>query len=307
MDKQVIVTCDKISKSYGNKSNPFQLKDLSLCLSAGEITGVVGENGNGKTTLLRILSGDLAHDEGKLTYNALGSITNWYELKEHIAYIPQRIPRWYGHLKDNLLYSSAVHGVKGAQAVENVETLIDELGLRVYAELKWDEISTGYRLRFELARMLLHRPKLLILDEPIANLDINAQQKFLDDLRRMVKDPSREMTVILSSQQLHEIENVSDNIIFLQKGNALFSGDVKDVGKDRTENTFEVSGDFEELALRKALEGLLLTNFQYRANVYVFDTPLAINSNEVLKLLVNEGLSVKYFRDISGSTRKFFG
>ena len=212
---------DSITKNY--RSGGFTLSNISVKLNPGQITGVVGENGNGKTTLLRIIAGDLAIDKGSLSYfdrDSMADNFSWEWAKSRIAYIPQRIPRWFGSLRKNLIFEATIRGIKGKEADNLVDELVNQLGLEEYIHLKWKEISTGYRLRFQLAKMLISSPDILVLDEPIANLDINAQGKFLGDLRRIVSQEDRSVSVILSSQQLHEIENVSDAIIFLKKGAA---------------------------------------------------------------------------------------
>ncbi len=224
-----LFSCTQLNKQY--PSGNFTLHDISLHLSPKKITGVVGENGNGKTTLLRIIAGELSADEGDVIYfgEALEQLS-WETIRSRIAYIPQRIPKWHGLLRSNLIFQASIRGIKGPEADFVVGDLIEKLGLEKYADLKWSEISTGYRLRFQLAKMLIGEPDLLVLDEPIANLDINAQEKFLSDLRNIVSEPNRDVSVILSSQQLHEIENVSDSVIFLKKGKMIYEGEVDKIG-----------------------------------------------------------------------------
>src|SRR5690606_22151851 len=124
------------------------------------------------------------------------------------VFIPQRIPKWYGLLKDNLHFSAAIAGLTGAENELMVDFMLERLNLTQYALLTWEQISSGYRTRFELARILLQKPQLLILDEPLANLDINAQQTILNDLRFITKSAYNPMGILLSSQQLHEVEKV---------------------------------------------------------------------------------------------------
>ena len=198
-----LLEAKNISKKYSNSA--FSLKPISLKLRTGNVLGVVGENGNGKTTLLRMLGGQLALDDGKIDYSLLDNPDN-YAIKNHVAFIPQRIPKWYGLLKDNLHFSAAIAGTHGTENELMVDYMLERLNLRAYAHLNWDRISSGYRTRFEIARILLQKPQLLILDEPLANLDIKAQQTILTDLIYMAKGAHNPMGIILSSQQLHEVE-----------------------------------------------------------------------------------------------------
>lgn len=298
-----LFSCTHLYKQY--RSGAFTLSDISLELRTGEITGVVGENGNGKTTLLRIIAGDLAHDSGELNYfgnNAIEVLT-WDHIQSRIAYIPQRIPQWYGILKTNLIFQASILGKKGKEADLLVDELLEKLGLTEYANLRWKEISTGYRLRFQLAKMLLTNPDLLVLDEPIANLDINAQGKFLSDLKNIVSEKKRNVSAILSSQQLHEIENVSDSIVFLKKGAMIYSGEVSKIGEKRADNEFEIHTSLEEDTL-KTINGI--TSITKIGKTFHVKISLDISPEQFLQEVIKKGGKVLYFRDISSSTRRLF-
>jgi ABC-2 type transport system ATP-binding protein len=296
--------CANVSKSYG--ANRFQLGNIDLQLNAGEITGVVGENGNGKTTLLRLIAGDLAADTGDMWF--MGRLVNpedWTYYKSHSTYIPQRIPKWWGYLRTNLIFHASIHGVPANEIDQRLETLLFELGLQEYADLKWSEISTGWRLRFQLAKMLIARPNLLILDEPIANLDIKAQERFLMDLKRIVSTKEFSCSVILSSQQLHEVEAFSDNIVFIQKGVVKYSGKVGDVGKERRENVIELAGNITEERLMSLFQQQIFSIAHQGKNLLVtFD--ISVTPEQMLSAILKEGHTLSYYRDISSSTKKMF-
>ena len=296
--------CEGLSKSYG--IGAFQLDNVDLKINPGEITGVVGENGNGKTTLLRIIAGDLAADSGDIKYmgREIGP-NDWRSYKEEITYIPQRIPKWYGFLKTNLEFQASIMGIKGKEIDRRLNTLLEELGLTEYAHLKWSEISTGYRLRFQLAKMLIGKPSLLVLDEPIANLDIKAQEKFLVDLKKLVATDEFNTAVILSSQQLHEVEAFADNIVFIQKGEVKYSGKVEEVGNDRTENVFEISGSMSEEDIKAISSDIKSITTQGKN--WVISCEVGLTPEQFLESLLKNGAKITYFRDISSSTKKMFG
>lgn len=299
-----LFSCTDLTKQYPNGA--FTLSNISLGLESGKITGVVGENGNGKTTLLRIIAGELSHDMGDISYfgeNEVGVLT-WENIRSRVAYISQRIPKWHGLLKSNLIFQASIRGIYGSEADFMVEELLEKLGLQEYAGLKWKEISTGYRLRFQLAKMLIGSPELLVLDEPIANLDINAQEKFLADLRTIVSEPGRNVSVILSSQQLHEIENVSDSIVFLKKGEMIYSGEVEKIGETREFNEFEIQTDLELDVLKEfvANEGELKA---IGKTVHI-KVSLDLSAEAFLEQVLQKGGKVMYFRNISSSTRRLF-
>jgi ABC-2 type transport system ATP-binding protein len=296
--------CSNVRKSYSN--NGFELKNINLAINAGEITGIVGENGNGKTTLLRVVAGELDIDAGKIQF--MGSAIeseDWRSFKEQITYIPQRIPKWYGYLRTNLVFQASIHGIPSNEIDSRLNLLLDELGLQKYADLKWSEISTGYRLRFQLAKMLIGKPKLLVLDEPIANLDIKAQEKFLTDLQRIVTNDEFQTAVIMSSQQLHEVESFSDNVVFIKDGDIKYSGKVEDVGQGRKENTFELSGSMTKELIENLFKDEIIS-IQVNGKNLSVTTTMAISGESLVTGLLKAECKLDYFRDISSSTKKMF-
>lgn len=294
----LLLRATDITKRYSNSS--FTLKPTSLEIFTSDVLGVVGQNGHGKTTLLRCIAGQLALDGGTLEYPQLVR-TDYYSLKHNIAFIPQRIPRWYGQLKDNLHFSAAISGVTGRQNELIVDFMLERLNLTPFAHLQWTEISSGYRTRFEIARVLLQRPSLLILDEPLANLDINAQQTILTDLRYMAKSIYQPMGVILSSQQLHEVEKIADTVLLIKNGACLFRTGEQHVAGEQNVLEIETTTDRDRLADILG-EGILI---QYNGGFYTITSKTSTVS-EMIALLLSNGVQVTYFRDITHSTKRFF-
>lgn len=296
-----------ITKVYKRRNGGFTLPPLDVTLRRGEITGIVGANGNGKTTLLRIIAGDLAASGGDLRYPGLRvPSTDWYRIKQQIGYIPQQLAPWSGMLKDNLHFTAAIHGMLGQANEDLVEFVIHRLGLSQYQDAGWGQISGGYRLRFELARALVHQPELLIIDEPLANLDINAQQIFLQDLRFLADSERHPVAILLSSQHLHELESISDNLIFIKNGEALFNGRRADFARDRDRNLFECGTPLTLAELTARLGHLTGIDIRPAGPVLVISAPVALDAQAVLAELVRAQVPVRYFRDISDSTVRLF-
>ncbi len=299
-----------ITKAYKSRRVKFSLQPVDVTLRLGEITAVVGENGNGKTTLLKIIAGLHAADSGTLSYPLIAPDSDpidWYAVKQGIAWISQELPKWHGNVLDNLRFSAAIHGVESEKNVNYVDMIIARLGLYKYSNATWKELSGGYKMRFSLAKALIRKPKLLVIDEPLANLDVNAQITFLDDLRHFAQSPRHPMAVILSSQHLHEVERIADNILFLQQGNPIYNGSVEDFGVTRAENIYEIACETPYDLLTTAV-----TNhdnqWQLEKNGYNYTirTPAVISRNDVLQFIINNNIALTYFRDISKSTRKLF-
>jgi ABC-2 type transport system ATP-binding protein len=294
-----LLKATEVSKTYGLQN--FTLHPVNLEINTGNIIGIVGENGNGKTTLLRTLAGQLMINKGNVHYNLLQQ-QNHYNIKTHIAFIPQRIPKWHGKLKDNLHYSASVMNITGAENDLMVDFVLERFNLSSYADLTWDQISSGYRTRFEIARIILQRPQLLILDEPLANLDINAQQTLLTDLKMLAKSNRQSMGIILSSQQLHEVEKVADQVMFLSKGKYIYN----EANTTVAENKVQIV-EIESSASRQQISDAIGQNIaiQFNGGFYTISSKTQ-SVKEILQAILNNDIPIVYFRDITNSTKKYF-
>ncbi|CAK8717011.1 ABC transporter ATP-binding protein [Candidatus Electrothrix laxa] len=308
--RDVVFRCEDLGRTY--KKSDFRLQGVDLQLRFGEVTGVVGENGNGKTTLFRLVAGELLHSQGGMAYPVLQEDStakkgiNWIKVKEQIAYVPQELPKVYGKLEEMLQYEAAIHGIRGKKNLREVDFIVQRLELTEHLEKRWKELSGGFKLRFALARALVWKPKLLIIDEPLANLDFKAQQVVLRDLRNLADGLRYPISVLISSQHLHEVEAVSDRIVFLDKGKVEFNGPKAQLGEERRCNTFELLVSCTEEELRGHLRLLAPQRIQHSGVSYVVTLPLAVDGGRLLRHLLECGVEVEYFRDISKSIKQLF-
>lgn len=312
---ETVCLAEGLCKSYPNNSS-FYLNGVDLRLKLGEITAIVGRNAAGKTTLLKIVAGILAKSKGEIAYPLLHKKDklNWYKVKQQIAYIPQMLTKWDGTVQENLHFITALKGIKGIQNDLEVRKIISRLELDEYTDSTWNELSGGFKMRFELAKALIWKPSLVILDEPLAHLDIKAQEKFLIDLQNMCRRNDRPCAVLISSQHVFEIEAVSDYLIFFDGGKIKFNGrrdDLRPTSKYRTyELQFDVKDEEEDSKqLRKRLNELLLGNaieIRQDRGLFLLYTNLLFGPDQLLHLLCTMPYALKYFREITFSSKQFF-
>ncbi|MEL1248787.1 ABC transporter ATP-binding protein [Flavobacterium helocola] len=295
---QTIISVKNLQKVY-NVS--FGLGPINLDIKTGEIIGLVGENGNGKTTLLRSLCGELHPTSGTINYQF--QYDDLYDLRTKLVYIPQRTDTWRGSMYENLEFTASCYGYSPEENNLVVDLVITRLGLRKFRKHYWNNLSSGYKMRFELARMLLRKPKILLIDEPLANLDILAQQTILDDFRNIANSAFRPIAIVLSSQQLYEVEKTSNQVVFLKRGSQKNLNTENDVAKNCIIE-FESSLNLSDL--KQAFTTLEVISLEQNGGTFIATFPEKIEMNDFLKVVINQSIPMTYMRNISNSTRRFF-
>lgn len=297
-----VLRAGNVKKSYG--SNRFSLGPVSMEICKGQVYGLVGENGNGKTTLLRILAKEISHSEGELHYSFNEDPRDEYDLRTKLVYIPQRTAKWYGNLKDNLKFVLSNYGVTPEENETRTLMMIARFGLWNYRHLKWSELSSGYKMRFELARTLLRKPEILLLDEPLANLDVVAQQVILEDLKSIASSVNHPIALILSSQQLYEVEKVSDKVIFLKNGQYKDNSELNEDAGNQLIIEIDTASSREDLL--EVFKDFSLEKLNFNGGVYVAYFSAQTEFYDIMTALGNAKTDIVYLRNISSSTRRFF-
>ena len=295
---ELLISVKNIIKKY---HSDFTLGPINLNINTGEIIGLVGKNGNGKTTLLRSLCKELHPTSGDVFF--LFNYDSDYDLRTKLVYIPQRTATWRGSMYENLQFTASCYGYKPEENNLVVDLVMTRLGLRKFRSYKWNGLSSGYKMRFELARMLLRKPQILLIDEPLANLDILAQQTVLDDFKHIANSPFRPIAIVLSSQQLYEVEKTSSQVVFLKNG---LQRNLTE--EDSEEKQFIVEFETTETIsiLNEKLATLHLISLEQNGGTLIATFPNDVTIATFMKACINEQIELNYLRNISNSTRRFF-
>lgn len=238
---QPIVSFQNVSKSFGAKR---VVEDVSFTVARGEIFGLLGPNGAGKTTTLRMLLGLLTPDAGTIELFD-GALDD--KKKDRIGYMPEE-RGLYGQMRvwDCLVYFARLKNLSSAQAQTRVEFLLKRFELWEARAKKIQDLSRGMAQKAQLIAALAHKPDVLIVDEPFANLDpvnIHLGQEIMREWRAQGR------TVILSSHQLHLVETLCDRILLLHQGRVVLYGALREIQRAFSPNMIHVRGrgDFANL------------------------------------------------------------
>ena len=216
-----MVEVTALGKSYGSVR---ALDDVRFSIASGEIVGLLGPNGAGKTTVLKILTGYLQPDHGAVTVDGLDVLTDTLAVRQRIGYLPENAPL-YPELtvQSYLRHVAELRRLAPEEARERIAAALAETGLLDQMTRPIGELSKGYRQRVGLAQAILHRPRLLILDEPSVGLDPTQ----IVQMRRLIRELARQSTVLFSTHILSEVEALCDRAVIIMQGRIRADADLE--------------------------------------------------------------------------------
>lgn len=215
-----MVTIKNVTKSFGKK---VAVDDLSFCAEEGKITGLIGSNGSGKSTTMRMIATLLKQDKGTITINDIDTVKNPVEARKQIGILLGGDVSLYDRLtaRENILYFADLQGMTKEKAEKSLKELSDLLDMSEFLDRRVAGFSRGMRQKVAFARSIIHDPDVLLLDEPSTGLDINSI-KDVQDFILFCKE--RKKTIILSTHNAHEMEILCDNIVFIDDGKVIAEG-----------------------------------------------------------------------------------
>lgn len=221
-----MIQITNLSKKYKG-AEAFSVVDLNLKIEDQEIFGLLGPNGAGKTTLISMLSSLLKPTSGSFTINGLTFKENKNELKQLIGIVPQEYAL-YPTLTafENLSYFGSMYGIKGAELKNIINEHLETLGLTRFAHKKVSTFSGGMKRRVNLIASILHKPKVLFLDEPTVGVDVQSKNVIIGHLKQL-NDAGT--TIIYTSHHLNEAENFCTRVAIIDEGIILTKGRPRDL------------------------------------------------------------------------------
>lgn len=225
-----IITIENVCKNYKTKK---ALDNVSLTIKEGELFGLLGVNGAGKTTLIKILCGLTNKTSGTIMINNFSLDKEIDKIKEIIDISPQETSVANNlTVKENLEFFANIYNNNNANTINEI---IDIFNLNEVINQRAKTLSGGYKRRLSIAIALISKPKILFLDEPTLGLDVFARRELWNIIRKLQKD----ITIILTSHYLEEIENLCDRVAILSNGKLLKTGTIEELKRITNAQNFE--------------------------------------------------------------------
>jgi ABC-2 type transport system ATP-binding protein len=291
----MILELQNLKKYYATQK---AVDDISFSIERGSIFGLLGPNGAGKTTLLRMITGIFYPDEGNILFN--GKPFDAKKDIEHIGYMPEE-RGLYKKMKigEQALYLAQLKGLQKAEAMELIKEWFVKLEMQSWWNKKVEDLSKGMSQKLQFVTTVLHRPKLIILDEPFSGLDPVNSNVIKDEIFNLAKSGS---TVIFSTHRMEQVEEICDHIVLVNRGKKLLDGTVKKLKQDYKQHLFRI-GLERSYADHASPYFQVVKKEEEAVVVRIHD---GYNSNQVLSHFLNNGATIHSFNEILPSLNEIF-
>ena len=248
-DSDVSIEVSGVSKFFGELA---AVDDLTFSVNRGEVVGFLGPNGSGKTTTMRMLTSFYTPDVGAINIDGLDTKDHDIATRERIGYLPENNPVYADLLVNEYLdFVADLRGLTKSGRRENIAQTVEETGLQDVYTRPIGQLSKGYKQRVGLAQAIVHRPSILILDEPTEGLDPNQRLT----IRDLIRSLGQERTVMLSTHVMQEVENTCERILLISRGKLVADSPVKEL-LQRAQGIRTVQIEVEGAEVEKALESM---------------------------------------------------
>ena len=286
-----IIECKNVSKSFGEK---VALDNVSVEIPKGKIFGLLGPNGAGKTTLIRIINRITIPNSGTVLFDGR-PITQ--DDVEKIGYLPEE-RGLYRKMKvgEQAMYFAQLKGMSYREAQQELKKWFIRFGIESWWNKKVEELSKGMAQKVQFITTVVHKPSLLILDEPFSGFDPVNAQIIREEILRLKAEGA---TVILSTHNMESVEELCDNIALFNKSHVVITGGVDEIRRKYGNNNVELIYTAEkELRPILGLFSVLSDQDDMGRHTAVLSLEQSATTNDVLKAIIEQGLTVNSFKEL---------
>ncbi len=292
------IVVKSVTKIYGKQK---ALDNVSFTVEPGNIVGFLGPNGAGKSTMMKIITCFIPQTAGDVKVCGFDVVEQPIEVKKQVGYLPEHNPLYLDmYVKEYLDFIAGVHKIKDRK--ERVKEMIDIVGLEIEQNKKIGALSKGYRQRVGLAQAMIHDPKVLVLDEPTTGLDPNQ----LEEIRGLIKNISKDKTIMLSTHIMQEVEAICDKTIIINKGKIVANDDTQHLRQEKTNIVLTV--EFDKEVSQKDLQAIagVIQVKNKTATTWVFEVKDDSVRNDIFQYAVKKELVVLTMQKETQSLEQIF-
>jgi len=289
-----ILKLENVTKTYDKH---IAVNDVSFEIPKGCIFGLLGPNGAGKTSLIRIITSITRADQGTVYLDG-EKLSSQHPYQ--IGYMPEE-RGLYKKMKtgEHLMYLAQLRGLSKQKALSEINYWFEKFDIESWWDKRVEELSKGMQQKIQFISTVIHRPKLLILDEPFSGLDPLNTNLIKDEINEL---QSNGTSIVFSTHRMEQVEEICENIVLINQGKNVLEGSVKDVKNQFKENLFQIEYQGNLPAdINDKFKILTLKN-----NKIIVKLESEKNSNELLMYLLQEGVYVSAFHEILPSLNEIF-
>ena len=285
-----LIQCKDVCKSFGEK---IALDHVSVDIPKGKIFGLLGPNGAGKTTLIRIINRITIPNNGEVLFEGR-PITQ--DDVEKIGYLPEE-RGLYRKMKvgDQAMYFAQLKGMSSKEAAKELKKWFVRFGIESWWNKKVEELSKGMAQKVQFITTVVHKPSLLILDEPFSGFDPVNAQIIREEILRL-KDEGA--TIILSTHNMESVEELCDNIALINKSHVVITGGVDEIRHKYGNNNVELIYTGDALASVENVFKVLSDQDDAGRHTAVLELLDGCGANEALTAILSQGVSVNSFKEL---------
>lgn len=280
-------------------SNHTAVDHITFDIPKGTIFGMLGPNGAGKTSLIRIITTITAADEGIILLDGEPLSA---QSPAYLGYMPEE-RGLYKKMKvgDQLMYLAQLKGMSRKDAFASIKEWMEKFEITSWWDKKIEELSKGMQQKIQFISTVMHKPKLIILDEPFSGLDPINANLIKDEIHQLNQDGT---SIIFSTHRMEQVEEICDEIVLINKGKKVLEGKVSDVKNANKENLYRIGFDGSlpsDLASNGAFSVIEDT-----ARELIIKVSAQHNSNELLRALIDRGIHITSYQEILPTLNQIF-